>query len=77
MKDYAIFEKRKAAAIAQGWEVTNLGAVWHVQSCTYIDALGREDSYAWIGDTPEQVWWELLMDAEIYDELTRYLGVDE
>jgi hypothetical protein len=59
------FERRKAAALAHGWEVCQLGAaVW----------VGCYD-YSWIGDTEFQTWWELLMDAELYDELTEVLGL--
>jgi hypothetical protein len=61
------FERRKTRAIERGWTSTQLGVVWWVG-----DAGGN---YSWLGDTEFEAWWELLMDAELYDELTEVLGL--
>lgn len=72
--DSSIFEQRKAAAIAQGWECWDEDGIWCVESCSYSDS-GDEYTYSWVAQTEYSVWWELLMDGEIYDELTKLLGV--
>lgn len=56
------FIQRQEAAIARGWTCTQCGKRFWVAS----DA---NDVYSGAGETELFAWWDILMDAKLYDEI--------
>lgn len=73
MADADNFEARKALAIAAGWTCTQIGGIYLVESPDYINN-GKREQYSWFHESEYIAWYELLMDAELYDEITALLG---
>lgn len=73
MADTDNFEARKALAIAAGWTCTQIGEIYLVESPDYV-INGKQEHYSWFDQYEYFAWYELLMDAELYDEITARIG---